>query len=316
VFYGAALPFLLLFASVLDLMSDAQERRFVRCRFHVAAAAIVWWHFAGLIPLLFYWVVGLRWLGRTPTDWRERHRRIEAWWVTQELAIAEWVYGMTVEVESLEKCATGPLLLLCRHSSVIDTILPIYILSGRLQKTLRMVKQHETLWDPWVDVMARRLPRTFVRSGSDPALEIAQIEQLLGGMDERDVVCLFPEGARFTPKTREKIVCKLRQRNPELGYRAQRLKNLLPPQPASILAVLRRRPDMDVIFSAHTGLERAGRIEDIAAGALLDRVIKVRYWRVPASEVPLDDVARIQWLFSWWERLDRWVEANRGVDRG
>jgi hypothetical protein len=40
----------------------------------------------------------------------------------------------------------------------------------------------------------------------------------------------------------------------------------------------------------------------------------MRWWRVPRAEVPTDRDERIDWLFSWWEDIDRWVDENRPRD--
>jgi 1-acyl-sn-glycerol-3-phosphate acyltransferase len=189
-----------------------------------------------------------------------------------------FLYDMKLEVEGLECVSPGPILLMSRHASIIDTILPIRVLSGALGMTLRIVKKRELLWDPCVDVISHRMPRVFVRRGSgNSGRELERVEQLLGGVNGDDVVCIFPEGTRFTPEKRRQIVSKLRREHPELAARAERLRNLLPPKPGGALALLNRQPDMDVVFCAHTGLEGAVRLQDFKSGVLLGRTVKIRY---------------------------------------
>ncbi len=43
----------------------------------------------------------------------------------------------------------------------------------------------------------------------------------------------------------------------------------------------------------------------------LDTVVRMRWWRVPAGEVPHGFEAQVQWLYTWWERIDAWVDAAR-----
>jgi hypothetical protein len=35
---------------------------------------------------------------------------------------------------------------------------------------------------------------------------------------------------------------------------------------------------------------------------------------VPREEIPAGREERIDWLFSWWERIDRWIDEHRPVD--
>ena len=43
----------------------------------------------------------------------------------------------------------------------------------------------------------------------------------------------------------------------------------------------------------------------------MDAVVRMRWWQVPADEVPRDDAAIGEWLYGWWALVDRWIAANR-----
>jgi hypothetical protein len=43
----------------------------------------------------------------------------------------------------------------------------------------------------------------------------------------------------------------------------------------------------------------------------METVIKVRWWRVPATDVPRDRESLVPWLFDWWERIDAWIAEHR-----
>jgi hypothetical protein len=45
----------------------------------------------------------------------------------------------------------------------------------------------------------------------------------------------------------------------------------------------------------------------------MEQVLKARWWRVPAAEVPEGREAQEDWLFEWWARIDRWIDDNRPV---
>jgi len=75
--------------------------------------------------------------------------------------------------------------------------------------------------------------------------------------------------------------------------------------------LLSARPDADVLFCAHVGLDGIQSFGRFANGALVHRTIRLVYWRVPAAEIPPDRDAQIDWLFEQWRRVDAWVDTHR-----
>jgi hypothetical protein len=41
----------------------------------------------------------------------------------------------------------------------------------------------------------------------------------------------------------------------------------------------------------------------------------MRWWLVPADEVPADREARIDWLFTWWGTIDDWISRRQDETR-
>ena len=74
-----------------------------------------------------------------------------------------------------------------------------------------------------------------------------------------------------------------------------------------MLALRQTAPRADLVVCAHRGLGGVRRVADLWNGALLDRRIDVRFWRIPAVQSPIsaDDTAAL--LAREWRRLDRWV---------
>jgi hypothetical protein len=107
------------------------------------------------------------------------------------------------------------------------------------------------------------------------------------------------------------VLGKLQTRDPAAAERAAALRHVLPIRSAGTLAVLEERPDLDVVFCAHTGLEGASRLDDFVAGALLRRTWKIKFWRVPRAEVPIEREARLAWLDAWWRQIDDWIHIHR-----
>jgi 1-acyl-sn-glycerol-3-phosphate acyltransferase len=307
--YLAAMPVLLLHGAI----SDAVHRRpLLLCRFHLTLWSILLWHCIGAGSLGLWWLIGKA-RRLDPVAWRHFHRRLEAWWSDKTLNIATVFYGTRFEVEDAAVASPGPVLILMRHASTLDTILPAKLLGrGPGGLMMRIVIKRELLWDPTVDLMCHRVPRTFIRRGSHrPGAELDRMVRLTDGMDHDDALVIFPEGTRFSPAKQAEIVSRLGRRDPEAAARAARLHNVLPPRPLGTMALLDARPEMDVVFCAHTGFEGANRLEDIVGGSLLHRTVKVKFWRVPRAEVPVAAADRIAWLQTWWERVDQWIEKNR-----
>ena len=124
-----------------------------------------------------------------------------------------------------------------------------------------------------------RLPNTFVdRYSTDSRAQIEQIARLMDGLGPRDGVLIYPEGTRpTTPERRARALERLREKNPALA------------------------PRFDDVAT----------LGALVNGALIDRVIRVRFWRVPFDEIPKTREERLEWLFEEWGELDRWVTPLR-----
>jgi len=270
---------------------------------------------AGLAASLALWLA-------SPFGGASAHERflrgnlaLQTWWATTLFAAARRIYGLGLEVEGEEAVARGPLLLLPRHASIADTLLPAVLLTAPHGIRLRYVLKRELLWDPCLDVVGRRLPNVFVRRGSEDAeREIAAVRELARGLGRDEGVLIYPEGTRFDPRKRARILERLRASGDSArAARAERLRHLLPPRRGGPQALLEAAPEADVVFCAHTGFEGATSLADLWRGELVGRCVRVRFWRVPRAEIPDSRPARIEWLDGWWERIDAWIDAQFGA---
>jgi hypothetical protein len=89
---------------------------------------------------------------------------------------------------------------------------------------------------------------------------------------------------------------------------------VLAPRPGGLLAALDAAPEADVILVAHTGLDHLLTVADVWRELPMDKQIIMRWWRVPRNEIPGGRDDRIDWLFSRWEEIDRWIAEHRPVD--
>jgi 1-acyl-sn-glycerol-3-phosphate acyltransferase len=311
--YLALLPLLLVYSVIAD---GIRRRSMLLARTHLTIAGILFWHLVGGTGLFLWWLAGFRWLGLKPKNWVDWNRNLEGWWGHWVIGIGEIFYGMTMDIRGEQDAlGHGPVLVFARHTSIIDTMLPLRVLEYRNDMNARIVKKQVLLWDPCVDSISNRIPRTFVRRGGDPEADIERVRRLALNMGDNDGVWIFPEGTRFSPKKRAQVINRLREKgNEAAAERAEELEYVLPPRPGGALALLDQCKGVDVVFCAHTGMEGANRLENFINGSLFRRKIEVELWRVSADEVPEDPEERIEWLHGWWKRMDHWVAEHQDRD--
>jgi 1-acyl-sn-glycerol-3-phosphate acyltransferase len=197
---------------------------------------------------------------------------------------------------------------LSRHVSVIDTLLPVVLLP---QWRPRYVLKRELLWDPCLDVVGQRVPNAFVRRGaSDTAAQLDGLRALAEGMTGGDMAAIFPEGTRFSPGKRARLMARLAERGDADGLqRVQALRHLLPPRWAGAHALVAGRPDADILLLFHTGLEGITRLDSLLSGDFIGRTLRVDVRRVPADEVPRDPERFAGWLWAEWRCADAGLSA-------
>ncbi len=245
---------------------------------------------------------------------QQAHYALQAWWAAALYRGTERIYGLRRRVEEGgADPGRGPLIVVARHASVGDTVIPAVFLSRLRGLRLRYVLKRELLWDPCLDLVGSRLPNCFVLRGSgDTARESEAVARLVDGLGRRDGVVIYPEGTRFTAAKRERVLARMeKSADATLVARARRFERVLPPRLGGTLALLDRNPGADVLFCAHVGFDAAATFWDFWNGALVGETIHVEFWRVPFSEIPKDRDARIDWLYGHWERMDAWVAGRR-----
>ncbi|MEO9234949.1 MAG: lysophospholipid acyltransferase family protein [Polyangiaceae bacterium] len=241
----------------------------------------------------------------------ERNFELQWWWAGTLLAITQHLFDMKIEVEGIEHAKAGPLLVLMRHASTGDTLIPAALISRPTSLRLRYVLKRELLWDPCLDVVGRRLPNAFVRRGSpDPAQEVALVAHLAHGLKTNDGVLIYPEGTRFSKRRRDEALARLEASHPDLATIARNFSSVLPPRLGGTLALIEAAPAADVLFVSHVGFDGVRRISDVWNGVLLGRTIRVSIRRVARNEIPRTERERAAWLFREWAQVDAWVKAN------
>jgi 1-acyl-sn-glycerol-3-phosphate acyltransferase len=299
------LPLWLPALAVVDLF---RRKRFASLRTGVLLMLLVGYESLGVLAATGLWLrhkLG----GSDEESFLEENFQLQCWWVQRHLANMRRVFGIRIDIEAEPDFGRGPVLVLMRHASIADTLLGALLFSLPHGVRLRYVLKRELLFGPCLDIVGHRLPNVFVsRDGQDTTAAIGAVARLTEELGPRDGVIIYPEGTRFTPEKRSRILARLRERGDmaELA-RAEKLENLLPPRPGGTLALLETAPEIDVAVVAHVGFEGVARLSDLWSGRIIDARVQVQGRRIPAGEIPAD---RREWLLTQWEQLDAWISQH------
>lgn len=300
----AALPIALPLVLALDVATD---RRLPRTRVVLLALAYLACEALGIVAALVLW----------PTIFAERtralrlHRATQDAWASALLAAGRVLFGMRLAVEGEDALHPGPFLLLSRHTSLADTLLPAVLVGRRHGVALRWVLKRELLVDPCLDLFGQRLPNVFVRRGSGEASrELAAIRALASDLGPDDAVLIYPEGTRFTARARERAHAAVARSDTGRAERVAGLRRVLPPRLGGVLTLLDACPGTDVVLLAHAGFDGVAHVRDLWRGGLLGRTVHVTFRRIPASAIPHDAADRARWLDEQWAWLDGWVAST------
>ncbi len=295
------LPVLVAAAVAVDVVRRVSARRpWIAARLvaflWVYLSAQVW----GLAWMLASWVASGFGLFRARLE--RRTYRIQLAWARYLLAAVRVIFRLRLSVSGEQDAAPGPAIYLPRHASLIDTLLPVVLLTGRHGIRLRYVLKKELLIDPALDVAGNRLPNYFVDRGArNSRAELDAITRLGRGLTTDDGVLLYPEGTRFRPERQARLVARLSSK-PELHELARSLQHVHPPRLGGALALL--DSGADVVFIAHAGLDGFARVADVWSGSLVGSTIRVDFRRVPAHRIPSNRRERAEWLLREWRQVD------------
>jgi 1-acyl-sn-glycerol-3-phosphate acyltransferase len=266
-----------------------------------------------LVVLLGLWfTAGFGLALRTPL-FQYLHYQLVGWYLRVLYREAARVLRLRVAVEGPDpdEYLDRPLLVFCRHAGPADSFLLVHALINWYAREPRIVLTDRMQWDPALDVVLNRLPNRFIPGGGGEQLE-RRIRNLATALDHNDAFVIFPEGGNFTERRRLAGIERLRRRGLEdMARRSEAMRFVLAPRPGGVTAALAAAPEADVVWVTHTGLDHLYTVADIWRALPLDTTVRMRWWRVPAADVPHGENAQVEWLYQWWERIDRWVESTR-----
>jgi len=234
----------------------------------------------------------------------ERYREIQFWWAQRLFDMGKRLYRLNIEITGAEALEGNCALVLCHHSSMGDTVLPLLFFGKARQEGLRYVLKQELRYFPCLDIGGHGLPNVFVdRSGSDSAKAVREVSQLIATAGSDESVLIYPEGTRFTQKKHD----TLRRKHPKLAPQLDRWPGLLPPRLGGVLGMLEANPGKDLVFLAHAGFEGSADIHDLLGGGWLGQRVKLHFWRIPFKDLPKENVT--EFLFDQWDQMQTTVDG-------
>ena len=249
---------------------------------------------AGAIVALF-----LAWAVPPRSRLVERTYRLQALWAAFLFGAARRLFSLRFDVEGADAVAPGPIVVLMRHASIVDNLLPLFVAAPHGLR-LRYVLKRELLSDPAIDIAGGRLPNCFVLRGADDAeAEIARVRALAAGLGPDEGVLIYPEGRASRPRSASARSSGSRGR-PSFGTSCRRGRAV--PSPS-----WRRAPTSSSAPTTASTASPASATSG-AAGSCGGRCGSAS----AASRLAGAGRARTNWLWQRWHEVDDWIGAQRG----
>ena len=123
----------------------------------VRCGAFLCWYLqcqtAGIVAAFLTWLLSGVWAGASRARYLRWNLQVHTAWASALFWGASRIFGFRLQVEGQEVLEGSPFLLLIRHVSNADTLMPAVI----VQIPLRYVIKRELLWDPCIDIVGSRL---------------------------------------------------------------------------------------------------------------------------------------------------------------
>lgn len=264
----------------------------------------------GMISLFLLWVGTGFGLAMHTSGSYALHGAVHGRWTRNIVAAIETCFSTTVRYQGLEVVEPAPVVVLARHISLLDAVLPSVVVTETRWHAPRHVFMRELRFDPCIDTLGHRTPNHLVDREQGGPRELAAITAVGETLNERGSGVIFPEGGFRTPERFERAIVSLEKRNPALAERARPLRHTMPPRPGGAYAMITAAPGADVVVMANRGFDGVSTVADIfRAGKLPD--IDVRLTRHDRADVPEDPDAFAIWLFDRFAEVDDWIDRRQ-----
>jgi len=272
--------------------------------------AYAWCECLGVLQALWIWLrYGWRRDEAGREAWFAANYELQNWWCCSLRIWAVRLFRLRFEIEGAEAFEGDAPLMLLRHCSIGDTMIPVVFYASEYGKRLRFVLKRELLLDPCLDIVGNRLPNYFAdRSSTNTAREVEGVKALTRDLPADTGVLIYPEGTRFSEGKRAALLARLEEKgDTETLERARAWPNVLPPKPGGTLALFDANPGKDLVLCAHTGFEGSADFARLLNGSWLDTRVRMRFWRVPYAEIPESTEDQRTFLYDLWDRMSQEV---------
>jgi hypothetical protein len=214
---------------VAGLVVGAIRRRsFVTLRLLIFA----WFFFSIAMVALVRLAAVFTFLRAKPGELQTRLFQLQQWWAAAVLGLASRLLRLDIQIEDADAALPGPTILLMRHASILDTLLPSVYVQGPAQWRVRYILKQELLFDPCLDIVGNALPNYFVDRTGDRQREFVGIRALVQDLGDEGVL-IYPEGTRFSAEKLVRARKRVREQAPQLYPAAEALTHVLPRTPAA-----------------------------------------------------------------------------------
>ena len=222
------------------------------------------------------------------------------------------LFGLKFEIEGLELAGPGPVMIMIRHASIIDNMLPDAVVVREHGIGLRFVLKRELQMIPVIDIGGRWVPTNYVRRASaDPEAEIAGCCELTQDLGPGEGILIYPEGTRYTPKKLARAQEMIAERHPSSRRSRTGSRTSCRPASAARWRCSRRPPESRHRHLRPRRLRRLRVHQRHLGGGLVGQTIKIKFWRVPGRRDPRRPAGADRWLYDHWQELDDWVGEQR-----
>ena len=283
-----------------------------RTRSWLLVTATLWTEVLGVVGASFLalWFVNGR---RNPTGWLAANYRLQHWWCRRHMKNLTRFAGVSITLADSTPLAGGRSIMVARHSSHIDAIVPLLVFADN-DRLARYTLKEDLKWAPAMDLVGDRTPNVWINRNTPGSEMFQHVEALAADMPEDGTCVIFPEGTFRTQERHERAIERLRGSREDLAEKANGLRYVLPPRPAGTLALMRGAPDADIIVLANVGVEGRSSVREIIATITEGRPIEVLATRHARDTVPTDEDLINSWLIERWIEMDDWIH-HRVLER-
>lgn len=263
---------------------------------------------AGVLVCAWIW---LRYRG-DHTRFQAANFRLQCWWAGTLMKAAKRIFRLKFHTHNEQALAGPSAIILPRHASIADTVLPMTYYAIPQHKRLRYVLKMELQWDPCLDIVGERLPNCFVdRANQNTDAEVQAVVKLLQDAPADEGLLIYPEGTRFSAAKHQQL--KDKSAGTQLEQQLERWTDLLPPRLGGCLGLLGANKHHDLLFFAHSGFEGSANFVELMNGSWCDSDVHLEFWRIPYGDIPADPDEQREFLFTQWDQMQQTVRRLKSL---